>query len=1060
MYVVSEFLEGDTWDVAKLARLTEIEKLHLALALIRSVMGLHSLNLAHGDIQPDNLLVDIQINADTGLSVVVNLIDIADFSENADVYNTEYGPKNPSVTDAYGRDRVACYLLIKALFGQCPPEEINAELDRGLGDNISVPPSIEPLENAIQFALTARERHEEDEEITPQIDLAWGNKYFPDAKKVLEQDEGRYLFNCKWDERRHNTLNCYITGISSQLTIALKLSEDERKVDRISLKNHVPLSEVVRASNQVQQDISAKISVRYGSLDEQTEKQVIDLILSFDVVLALLAERFGSSTTDQPASEHDTDSIDPSRLWSALIESEEKILQTIEVDSGEILENARGNLLIPYNSQSQNLDFEEDEEIFVSELGGGSHLGELVVTETNREILSLHPRRNYVRKTLKSGMILQLESLRNKASRDRRSKALARVVNNEAIIGNLPDYFDVSAGTRSQDYLEPPDPAELREIYDTDAFSMNDRQIEAFQHLISSGPIGVLQGPPGTGKTAFTSKFIHYLFAKTGVQNILLVGQSHTAVDNVAIKAREVCHAQNIELDIVRIGQEQMIDEELLHAHPSSLQRQLRHKFHREYDQRISSLSRHLLLPQDLVVELCFLHRTLASLIQNRNHLVSIVEESAVSGSGVIDVSDDAHKIKSLEEKILTILNSHFSGEFAFEFDSSHSVWDEVSVYVARQHGVNNPSAVSRLNQLLRLSEDWMDVLYTGEANYDRFLVNTRQLVCGTLVGMGLKRLEIETKIFDWVIVDEAGRAQASELMVALQCARRILLVGDHKQLPPHYDKAQLKLAANKLGTTVDVFDQSDFHRAFEINDGITLDTQYRMVKPIGDLVSTCFYAEEIESLKTGRGASPSWYSQLPSPLQKPVCWVDSSSSFNEIGEEEKEKGKFINVTEMELTLRILQNLGTAPQEILQALRNTVSNSQPFPIGIITMYSAQKELLENEISKSEVISPIRGLIKIDTVDSYQGQENKIVILSLVRDNRKKLQGFLKDSPRINVAISRAQERLVIIGAANMWEKGNTDSSLSKVLGGVRTMAQKEPDSYALLSGDSLIGTGV
>ncbi|MCV5785273.1 AAA domain-containing protein, partial [Escherichia coli] len=83
---------------------------------------------------------------------------------------------------------------------------------------------------------------------------------------------------------------------------------------------------------------------------------------------------------------------------------------------------------------------------------------------------------------------------------------------------------------------------------------------------------------PGTGKTTFISKFIHYLYQHCGVNNILLVGQSHASVDNVAIKARELCHTKGMELDTVRIGNELMIDEGMLSVATKALQRQIQHK--------------------------------------------------------------------------------------------------------------------------------------------------------------------------------------------------------------------------------------------------------------------------------------------------------------------------------------------------------------------------------------------------------------------------------------------------------------------------------------------------
>ena len=91
---------------------------------------------------------------------------------------------------------------------------------------------------------------------------------------------------------------------------------------------------------------------------------------------------------------------------------------------------------------------------------------------------------------------------------------------------------------------EVPDEAAIRARYDRRNGSdevLNSKQIQAFQRVISQSPISVLQGPPGTGKTAFVSKLIHYLFENKLANNILLVGQSHTSVDTVTIKAKELC---------------------------------------------------------------------------------------------------------------------------------------------------------------------------------------------------------------------------------------------------------------------------------------------------------------------------------------------------------------------------------------------------------------------------------------------------------------------------------------------------------------------------------------
>ena len=287
--------------------------------------------------------------------------------------------------------------------------------------------------------------------------------------------------------------------------------------------------------------------------------------------------------------------------------------------------------------------------------------------------------------------------------------------------------------------------------------------------------------------------------------------------------------------------------------------------------------------------------------------------------------------------------------------------------------------------------------------------------------------------------------------MIALQSAKRVLLVGDHRQLPPHYEKPHLRAASREVGRGADnsIFKVTDFERAFYATKGVTLDTQYRMVEPIGKLVSSCFYRDEVGSLITGRGPSPNWFSSLPAPWSSSVVWLDSSKGSAATGEAQLRPGRYVNHHEADQIMNLLKLLSDS--ESVGFLRDSVGGEKGFPIGIITMYRAQKELLEKELSKAEWAVAMRDLIRIDTVDSYQGQENKIVILSLVRDNASQNQGFLKDRARINVSISRAQERLIIVGAAHMWENRNATSPLGEVLSYIRDRFNEGDPDYQIVS---------
>jgi superfamily I DNA and/or RNA helicase len=127
------------------------------------------------------------------------------------------------------------------------------------------------------------------------------------------------------------------------------------------------------------------------------------------------------------------------------------------------------------------------------------------------------------------------------------------------------------------------------------------------------------------------------------------------------------------------------------------------------------------------------------------------------------------------------------------------------------------------------------------------------------------------------------------------------------------------------------------------------------------------------------------------------------------------------------------------------------------PIGVICTYANQKLLLQKLLSEQEWAIKIRDLVKVDTVDSYQGKENRIIILSLTRNNEKREQGFLKSPERINVSISRAMDRLVIVGASRMWSEANVFSPLGRVLNFIKSRAPS-PD-YGIVKAEQLLNGG-
>lgn len=1064
LFIATRYEEGEVWTNFVRGFESAEVKLLLASRLVEAVNSLHENDVYHGDLHPENVLFKEPVDGAGELDRELVLIDVLDYGGESEPYNVTYGPRNPSCTDGFGRDRFAVYRMVSELFIDNLPPPLAEEIERSKQQPDQVPLSFKPLLDAIEACNKPLEEVEEKVREVKTFNLSFLNASFPLELELLKKEECGYFVNAREDRHDVNLLRFYITGTDSRLT--LTVDPQLKQIKQVRLDRNISLSDYISARKETQHFIEENIALVRGEPKKVYPDPLVDYLLGIGAVIDLLIKQSPNKNYDEL--EHDILPEDcrsalPRQIWNTLLNTEGDYLLRLEVAEGGIRENSEGHLLIPYASNTQSwLDnFDRGDTVFATLGNDENPFGSLVLGEILSDTLVVNSYRGGFNKRLVPGSEITLESQRTKASRYRRTKALERVLEGRSKIAHLPDYFDIGTTVRSRPMAEVPNEATIRARYDNLDGStevLNERQLDAFQRVITDGPISVLQGPPGTGKTAFISKLIHYLYESGLAKNILLVGQSNATVDNVALKALELCQALGTPLTVVRLGNEGAVDSQLLHAHPSSIQRKIQNKFHREYDQRINALASRLMLSQGFVSMLSGLHRSLHPLIANLRSLKArLVKIERLGAQSQLSESRDGliDQIGVCARRINQIIDSY---QFKFETPDVHdfAFWELLSRKIAEENDITDLLSLKRLNQLINLSQEWIDVLASGEANYDRFLVRTSQLVCGTLVGMGHKNFAINELEFDWVIVDEAGRAQASELMIALQSAKRVLLVGDHRQLPPHYDKKHLKAVSHELSIPTSEVIKTDFERAFEVNNGITLDTQYRMIEPICDIVSSCFYTDEhgVGALKTGRPGSPSWYEELPYPLNFPVTWIDSGLGAKRTGESSQGRRSIMNEHEAEVILHLVKLLCSSAT--LDNLRQYVTDEKPFPIGIITMYQQQKTYLRTELSKAEWAADIRDLIKIDTVDSYQGQENRLIFLSLVRDNDSSNQGFLGDTPRINVALSRAQERLVIVGARSMWRADNSDSALAKVLSFIETQAEAHPETYEITDGTSVI----
>ena len=272
-------------------------------------------------------------------------------------------------------------------------------------------------------------------------------------------------------------------------------------------------------------------------------------------------------------------------------------------------------------------------------------------------------------------------------------------------------------------------------------------------------------------------------------------------------------------------------------------------------------------------------------------------------------------------------------------------------------------------------------------------LFGEARVIASTLTGAANRVLEGEK--YSTLFIDEAAQALEAACWIAIRKAGRVILAGDHCQLPPTV-KSIMALKGG-LGKTL-------MERIVENKpETVTLlKMQYRMNEQIMKFSSEWFYHGMVESAPTVSHRGILDY-------DTPMMWIDTAECD---GKEEFVGENFgrINHAEAELTLQTLQ-------QYLEKIGKQRILEESIDVGIISPYRAQVQLLRKELRKREFFRPYRHLLTVNTVDGFQGQERDIILISLVRSNDGGDIGFLRDLRRMNVAITRARMKLIILGSS-------------------------------------------
>ncbi len=277
----------------------------------------------------------------------------------------------------------------------------------------------------------------------------------------------------------------------------------------------------------------------------------------------------------------------------------------------------------------------------------------------------------------------------------------------------------------------------------------------------------------------------------------------------------------------------------------------------------------------------------------------------------------------------------------------------------------------------------------------EQIFAQSRVIAC-TLTGSANKVLS--GMKFSTLFIDEAAQALEAACWIAMRKANRVIFAGDHQQLPPTikcYEAARQGLDRTLMERIVSYHPESVS----------LLQVQYRMNEAIMRFSSDYFYEGKVQSAPSVKSRTI-----LDSDMDNPVVWVNTEGmDCNE--EFVQESFGRINKPEANLSLQQLKDY------LMKVGRNRVLEDH-VDVGIISPYKAQVHYLRQRVKSDPFFKPFRHLITVNTVDGFQGQERDIIIISLVRANENGEIGFLRDLRRMNVAMTRARMKLIILGDAS------------------------------------------
>jgi len=626
---------------------------------------------------------------------------------------------------------------------------------------------------------------------------------------------------------------------------------------------------------------------------------------------------------------------------------------------------------------------------------------------------------------------LRLDTYAAQIAVDRQKNAVDSAQYGRSLRGDLGALLVTPEKTRR------PQPTGKVEVLHED---LDEAKKEAVRRALGAPDLLAVEGPPGTGKTTFIAEVVLQTLRANPDARILLASQTHVALDNALVRIGE----REPDIAMIRVGRAESgkvgeaAEQWLLEQQLEQWRRQVvdRSRAYIDLWAQEHGLSAVDVQNASALEQVAALNLAIGA-VQERIREQQVAQEASEQAAADAPADDEVTRTQTREEAVSAadeldearrelhalrlqrkpLLERLVAKGFARNERELREMTAADLRDRARSVLTSAGPEVHQLRKLLSIHSEWIQRFGRSSWEFKAALMARAQVVGATCIGFAGAAGTLESE-FDLCIVDEASRATPTEALVPMTRARRWILVGDPRQLPPFVDDAiSRKTNLKDYGLTRDQLEGTLLDRLLallpdECQTALTI--QHRMTPAIGTLISECFYGGRLEN---GRADTESPYALV---LPSRVTWITTSGL-----EDARERSNGTSVSN-ESEVRTIRDL-------LKQLDFVARGKKLQPsVVLLAAYANQCERLERTVAT--LANDIKHLdVEVHTVDSFQGREADVAVYSVTRSNDDGKLGFLGDERRLNVALSRGRDLLVIVGDSQFCRVAHGQNPLKSVL---------------------------